>query len=147
MKIIDITEKSPLSGSEGNRNIIHILINGRLDGVTVTEAQAKLEQTLRGKKKYTLILDCQDLDYISSVGIRLLFLQARQVKEAGGMIKLMNLSHGVKGILDLAGFLPGIAPQGTAIFENIEEADIYLETLVDPEYLKPDAPRKTIILK
>jgi anti-sigma B factor antagonist len=147
MEIIDITKTSPLLGSEGNRNIIHLLLKGRLDGVTVTEAQAKLEQILKGKKKYTLILDCQDLEYLSSVGIRVLFLQARQVKEAGGMIKLMNLSHGVKGILDLAGFLPGIAPQGSAIFENIEEADKYLETLVNPENLKPEAPRKTLILK
>jgi anti-sigma B factor antagonist len=147
MHITDITKTSPLLGSEGNRNIIHLLLEGRLDGVTVTEAQAKLEQILKGKKKYTLILDCQDLDYISSVGIRLLFLQARQIREVGGMIKLMNLSHGVKGILDLAGFLPGIAPQGSAIFENIEEADKYLESLVSPENLKPEAPRKTLVLK
>jgi anti-anti-sigma factor len=147
MEIKDITAQSPLLGSEGKRNIIHLTISGRIDGVTAPEVQKKLEEAIKSKKNFTLILDLQNLEYISSVGIRVLFLSAKKVKEQGGSVKMMNISHGVKGILDLAGFLPGIASQGQAIFESIDEADKYLESLVSEENCQPDAPRKTMILK
>lgn len=83
---------------------------------------------------------------MSSVGIKLLFLKARKVKEAGRMIKPVHVSQGVKNILDLAGFLPGIASEGHAIFDNIQDADAYLESLAQADTLKPDPPRKPLIL-
>lgn len=147
MEIKDISSKSPLLGSEGKRNIVHILLDGRLDGVTSKDAEVQLDRLTKGKKNYTLILDLQTLEFLSSVGIRVLFLQAKKTKEAGGTVKIMNISHGVKGILDLAGFLPGIAAQGNAIFGSIEEADAYLESLVEGDAAQPNAPRKTVILK
>lgn len=147
MEIKDISSTSPLLGSEGKRNIVHLLIEGRIDGVTANEAQHQFETLTKGKKNFTLILDLQNLNYLSSMGIRVLFLQAKKVKEVGGTVKIMNISHGVKGILDLAGFLPGIAAEGNAIFASTEEADAYLEGLVENDVNKPDAPRKTIVIK
>ena len=147
MEIKDISSKSPLLGSEGKRNIVHILLDGRLDGVSSKDAEVQLDRFTKGKKNYTLILDLQTLDFLSSVGIRVLFSQAKKTKEAGGTVKIMNISQGVKSILDLAGFLPGLAAQGNAIFGSIEEADAYLESLIENDANNPDAPRKTVVLK
>lgn len=92
----------------------------RLDGSLDAYSFPKLEQTLnelRDSQRNRVILDCTDLDYISSAALGALIGFARRAREQGGDLKLANLSPRIFNIVELLGFHKILE-----ICETIEEA-------------------------
>lgn len=78
-------------------------IAGSLDTVTAPEAQAALDQAIAGGAS-TLVVDCNELTYVSSAGLRILLVAAKKVQPLGGQVRMCNLSPMVREVFDISGF-------------------------------------------
>ena len=77
-------------------------ISGRLDATTSQDADAALRGKLDDCK--ALVIDLADLSYISSAGLRILLIVAKQMQQHGGKVVICNLSETVQEVFDISGF-------------------------------------------
>ncbi len=80
-----------------------IKLSGSLDGNTVNEAQEKV-QPLLSARDATLVLDLKECKYISSAGLRLLLMIAKQLSMQNGILVLCGLSAEIKDVMEMTGF-------------------------------------------
>lgn len=86
------------NGSEAVARII-----GELDIVATTNQVEELNQVLALADKQ-LEMDCSELEYISSAGLRF-FMQLKRESEAkGGSIRISHLNEDVNDIFRMSGF-------------------------------------------
>ena len=78
-----------------------IEIIGRLDTTTSPELEAVLASSLDGVKK--LVLGFDNLEYISSAGLRVLLSTQKKMNKQGEMI-VRNPNEDVKEVFDITGF-------------------------------------------
>ena len=78
-------------------------VNGRLDSATSGALEERLLALMRGKVT-RFILNFSALDYISSAGLRVLLMVAKNLKPIGGVLALCNLHDHIREIFDLGGF-------------------------------------------
>ncbi len=76
-------------------------LEGRLDTVTSTELEEALKGSLDGINDLTM--DFENLDYISSAGLRLL-LTAQKTMNKQGQMTLIHVRQSIQEILDVTGF-------------------------------------------
>jgi anti-sigma B factor antagonist len=76
-------------------------VSGRMDTSTTPLAQAELDGSLEGINE--LVFDFRNLDYISSVGLRLLLSAQKQMNKQGKM-KIINVNEDIMDIFDDVGF-------------------------------------------
>jgi anti-sigma B factor antagonist len=76
---------------------------GRLDAYTSTEVETKLN-SLIDSARVQLVVSFEQLEYISSSGLRVLLATLKKVRKQHGDIKLSGLKTQVKEVFDLAGF-------------------------------------------
>lgn len=87
--------------TEGGIDILKIA--GRVDISTSTQLDAALNPYYT-KESANVMLDCNDMDYISSSGLRV-FLQAhKSITSNGGSFSVCKLVPQVKSIFDMTGF-------------------------------------------
>lgn len=79
---------------------LELALEGRLDTVTAPQLQAAINEQLAGT--VDIVMDCKDLAYISSAGLRVL-LTAR--KSIPGELKLQNVTSSVREVLEITGFV------------------------------------------
>ncbi|NLI13317.1 STAS domain-containing protein [Pelotomaculum propionicicum] len=84
-------------------SVIILELNGRLDASTSGILEKKLMDSLDGGEKF-FILDFNQLDYISSAGLRVLLMAAKKTNGIGGKVALSCLKEHVKEVFDIAGF-------------------------------------------
>ncbi len=79
-----------------------VTIEGNLDAKTAPE----LEEALKGELEETeeLFFDMRDMEYTSSVGLRVLLNAYQEIDEKEGRMVMQHLNDDVKEILDLTGF-------------------------------------------
>ena len=82
-----------------NGDQLKVSINGRLDTSTAVEAEAFFNENLAGVK--SLIIDCENLSYISSAGLRVL-LSIQKKMNSG--LKLVNVQELVMEVFEMTGF-------------------------------------------
>ncbi len=89
-------------------------ISGRLDASNSKEAENTiLAAEGEGSK---ILLNLEDLEYISSAGLRVLLLSAKKARTTHGKFCIVALTESVMDVFDISGF--------SAIFEiadNVEE--------------------------
>lgn len=78
-----------------------IALEGRLDTLTAPQLEAEVNGKLDGVK--TLIFDFQDLAYVSSAGLRILFMAQKIMNKQGKMI-VRNANADIKDIFTVTGF-------------------------------------------
>lgn len=79
-------------------------LEGRLDASVTAEVTPYFEQ-LQNVADGTVLLDCKDLTYISSPGLRL-FLTLRKASIAkGGTVIVKSLNNDVRQVFMITGFL------------------------------------------
>lgn len=90
--------------SQENTNGVEIFnVKGSLDSNTSPEFETLIYQTLeKGERK--LILNLENLDYISSAGIRVMLKTTKDLKRMEGNIVLCSLQDYVREVFDIAGF-------------------------------------------
>ena len=84
----------------GEKTIVELI--GRLDTAATPEAKAALYDIIHAKND--VVMDCKELEYISSSGLRILLEAQKSLKAAGGKLKLINLQEAVQNVLDMTGF-------------------------------------------
>jgi len=101
--------------------ITRVLLAGSLDSNTAPE----LEKTLAGIDDAALlvVLDMQDLEYISSAGLRVIFAARKRQSAKGGELVFTNMGPGVKQVFEIVKALPNMN-----VFASLDEMDEYLAT-------------------
>ena len=77
-----------------------ISLEGKLDTNSAHDFNDKVMPILDTVKK--LVLDFENLEYISSAGLRVLLVVIKKMNEAGSM-KVINVNESVMDILDMTG--------------------------------------------
>jgi anti-sigma B factor antagonist len=79
---------------------------GRIDNSTTDGLRSDLHAYVASCRKDgdRLVLDFSKVDYISSVGLRVLMLAAKQVREQGGSIVIAGLQPVVREIFEISRF-------------------------------------------
>lgn len=81
-----------------------VSFNGRLDSLSAPGAEKEILPVMNQNEFETVILDCHELSYIASSGLRLLFTILKTEKMKGGRVILKDVNNFVRSILDLTGF-------------------------------------------
>lgn len=78
-------------------------IYGRLDTVTSSEFEQTLSPyiSIQGVE---LIMDCSQMEYISSSGLRVVLMAHKSISANGGSFIIRNLSKEVRSVFDITGF-------------------------------------------
>ena len=90
----DITEKN------GGMTAI---VSGRLDTPAAVKAQKEILPLLDNADK-EIILDCSDMDYISSSGLRLFLTIRKEAGAKGGKVIIKNINEEIKKVFMMTGF-------------------------------------------
>ena len=109
--------------SKGENGRCQINLTGRLD----THTSPKLEACLSELDSRVQILDMQNLNYISSAGLRCVFKAKKELVEAGGRLLLVNLLPQVRKVLDIIKALPA-----EEVFSSHAEMENYLDKMEKP---------------
>ena len=97
---MDIT-KNKVVTPEGT--VLNVSIDGRIDATNAEEFRDTISADL--KRVNVLTLDFQNVDYISSVGIRSLLLLFKQLRRQDGRMEIININEQVREILKLIGLM------------------------------------------
>lgn len=76
---------------------------GRIDGTNVTILQGAVRERLEAGQT-TLVFDLIELNYISSAGLRVLLMAARDLQAQGGKAVFCNLSDQIRQVFEITGF-------------------------------------------
>lgn len=80
-----------------------VVLVGELDTVAATETEKALQQIMQGDKK-DIVLDCTEMPYIASSGLRLFLALLKAVKNRGGMVTLKGVNDDIMSVLKVTGF-------------------------------------------
>lgn len=82
-----------------------VKVTGRVDSATAPELEKNLKGLLDAERS-RIVLDLQDVEYMSSAGLRVLVAMHKATKQNGGGLCLAQTSERAKEVLDLAGLTP-----------------------------------------
>lgn len=86
-----------------NENEVMVSLQGELDTVATTKMSEELDR-VKDLADQNLIIDCKEMEYISSSGLRFFMQLKRNSEQRGGSVKLCNLNEDVEEIFRLSGF-------------------------------------------
>jgi anti-anti-sigma factor len=107
---------------EMDNNIRLIKLNGRLDIIGTGEIETRFAGYCGGENA-RVVVDLSEVDFLASIGIRLLTLTAKSMASRGGKMVLLNPIPEVHQVLDITG-IPAIIP----ISSQLESAESLLTT-------------------
>ena len=87
--------------TEKNGTELTVRLSGELNTLTAPDLSALLEKELGGMQ--TLTLDFTGCDYVSSAGLRVLLGTFKQMKAAGGDMRLANVGENFMDVLQNTG--------------------------------------------
>ena len=85
---------------ENGATIVRIV--GRLDTVTSPELDQAVKPLI--DMGATIVFDCEQMDYVSSSGLRVVLSTHKQLAAVGGRFIVRNLNNEVRSVFDLTGF-------------------------------------------
>ena len=80
------------------------VFDGELDTIAAAETEAALKPLFDSTGK-DLVLDCTDLQYIASRGIRILVNLLKSAKANGNRVILKNVNEVIRDVLELTGIV------------------------------------------
>ena len=80
-----------------------VAINGRLDTTNYADLDKELNELL-GAGENNLLMDCSEMNYISSSGLRVFLVYLKKLKASGGKMQLCGLQEMIKEIFLISGF-------------------------------------------
>ena len=78
-------------------------LSGRIDAVASKTLEERSAAWIAAGHHH-LILDCTPLIYISSAGLRVFLLMAKQITAVGGSLKLCGITGAVHEVFEISGF-------------------------------------------
>lgn len=109
-KFVDVSVVVEPAGADeaagyGAKDLVIICVSGALDTNSSVQLDSTLTQYLdRGARQ--IILELSEMDYVSSVGLRVLLSSLKRLKTSDGRLLLSGLNQDVREIFDMAGFSP-----------------------------------------
>lgn len=79
-------------------------LSGELDTAAVAEMESALQPLFESEGK-DLVIDCTELEYIASSGLRVLLNLFKKAKAQGDRIVLKNVNEVIRDVLELTGFI------------------------------------------
>ena len=86
-----------------NGDDVVVALNGELDTVTTAQMGEELNRIIEMASNQ-LIIDCKDLEYISSSGLRFFMQLKRHSEQQNGTVTLINMNQDVKEVFRISGF-------------------------------------------
>ena len=87
-----------------NRETVAVLeLAGRLDVITSSQLDDAINGVLDSDQR-ALVIDCSELKYMSSSGLRVLLVAARRFGAEGGRLVLCGVEGPVRKVFDISGF-------------------------------------------
>ena len=77
--------------------------DGRVDGANAREFQVALEAAIDPGER-AVILDMEQLSYISSAGLRVILLTARALQDRNAKFAICSLSESIREVFEISGF-------------------------------------------
>ena len=76
---------------------------GRIDGNNASEFQEAFLSAIDHRDRM-VVIDCQDLTFISSAGLRAILLMSKDIGRVGAKLAVCSLSSEVKQVFVMSGF-------------------------------------------
>ena len=89
--------------SDSQNGVTILSINGRLDGASAPELEDELASRIR-EGSVRILVDCNEMNYIGSAGMRVFLLAARRCKQAGGLLSIAALQPACRTVVEMGGF-------------------------------------------
>ena len=83
---------------------MYATVSGRLDTPSAAKAQQEITPLLENADKL-ITLDCTNLEYISSSGLRLLLTIRKEASRKGGNVVVEHISDDIKKVFMMTGFV------------------------------------------
>jgi anti-sigma B factor antagonist len=112
---VQCTEKRP--------GVFVVACDGSLDTNTFSILESQVDRIL-ARQPDTVIFDFKHLEYISSMGLRVVLKTNKVVKGGGGVVHLMHLQPQIKKVFEIIQALPSLG-----VFASIKEMDQYLDAM------------------
>lgn len=106
-----------------------VVVEGRLDSETAPQCEAGIKHLLTPATK-VLAFDLKRLDYISSMGLRVIVGAMKAIAKQKGRVVVRNAQPPIAKVLEIAGLIPG------DIAESERSADIFLDAIQRKESVK-----------
>ncbi|MFZ4463386.1 MAG: STAS domain-containing protein [Bacteroidales bacterium] len=84
-------------------NYTVIAINGRIDTISAVEFEGVAQNVLKSEN-HSIIMDCAELEYITSSGLRVFLVLQKSMLLKKGRIVFCGFQPGIKEIFDISGF-------------------------------------------
>jgi stage II sporulation protein AA (anti-sigma F factor antagonist) len=85
-------------------NAAIVSVGGRLDAANSQELETQLSQVI-AEKPASMIINCRNLEYISSSGLRVFLVIMKKVTAAGQKLQLCELKDNIREIFEISGFI------------------------------------------
>lgn len=89
---------------EKQNEIVTAFLKGRLDTLAAQEVSDQMER-LTELASGIIVLDCTEMTYISSSGLRLFLTLRKAAAEKGGRIIVRGISNDIRNVFMITGFL------------------------------------------
>ena len=106
---------------ENKPRVFVVTLAGSLDSTTYPQLESKLAYLLAEGAAKVVTLDVAGLDFISSMGIRVLFKARKELARVGGSLCLARIPPPIQKALEIVEALPSMQ-----VFASIAEMDAYL---------------------
>lgn len=87
-----------------NGDVVTGFLAGRLDTAASQQFATDMEQ-LKAEADKHLVVDCKDLEFISSSGLRLLLALRKETMAKGGDVTIVNIKPEIKQVFTITGFV------------------------------------------
>lgn len=87
--------------TEGGNTLL--ALSGRLDAVTAPQFEETIRSLIDGGAS-RFVVDFQELEYISSAGLRALLVLAKLLEPTGGRVCLAGVAGNVRSVFDMSRF-------------------------------------------
>ena len=95
-----------------SQDIQIVAFEGNLDTNTSPEAESKINELIdAGKQK--LLVNFEQLNFISSAGLRVLLATVKKLNASGGELRICSLNATVQEVFDISGFVTILSVKST----------------------------------
>jgi anti-anti-sigma factor len=109
-----------------------VMPEGHLDSTTSLTFEEEVTPLFAASTK-VLIFDLSKLDFISSAGVRFVFMAQKAMSKYNGVFMMTNMKPQIKKVFEIINALPNLR-----VFKNMDEADEYLYAMQEKEIGKQE---------
>ena len=89
---------------EKQNDAVIAYLKGRLDTLAAQEATKQMESLIEAASG-TIIMDCSEMSYISSSGLRIFLTLRKAATEKGGKVIVRSINNDIRSVFMMTGFL------------------------------------------